>query len=73
MSTAAAVADYVPWIPGIQDAPHSKHYSGFFDLTPTRHMHYMYVESEGNPTEDPVIFWTNGGPGCSGLLGAFTG
>ncbi|GMI40694.1 hypothetical protein TeGR_g1485 [Tetraparma gracilis] len=33
---------------------------------------YMYVESENAPASDPVVLWTNGGPGCSGLLGLFT-
>ena len=32
----------------------------------------MYFESENSPSEDPVVMWTNGGPGCSGLLGLFT-
>jgi hypothetical protein len=34
--------------------------------------HYWFVESSGNPSGDPLTFWTNGGPGCSGLLGFFT-
>ena len=30
------------------------------------------MESEKDAKNDPVVFWTNGGPGCSGLLGFFT-
>ncbi|POO00688.1 hypothetical protein TorRG33x02_033190, partial [Trema orientale] len=30
---------------------------------------YYYVESEGNPRDDPLMFWFTGGPGCSALCG----
>jgi len=33
---------------------------------------YWLVESSGNPDTDPLIFWFQGGPGCSGLIGLFT-
>ena len=38
-----------------------KQYSGYLDVLPTRHIHYVYVESQGDPAKDPVVFWTNGG------------
>lgn len=37
-----------------------------------RHLHYWFVESERDPSTDPVVLWLNGGPGSSSLLGFFT-
>ncbi|KAL7597513.1 hypothetical protein Lser_V15G22916 [Lactuca serriola] len=30
---------------------------------------YYFIESEGNPKNDPLMLWLTGGPGCSALSG----
>jgi hypothetical protein len=49
-------------------------YSGYLDIPGegniVYHMHYFYFPSQGNASSDPLLFWFNGGPGCSSLLGA---
>ena len=49
-------------------------YSGYLDFPfedGTAHMHYFYFPSQtDHPDKDPLLFWFNGGPGCSSLLGA---
>ncbi|KAJ4833227.1 Serine carboxypeptidase-like 20 [Turnera subulata] len=58
-------------IPGFNGTFPSKHYSGYvtIDESHGRRLFYYFVESEGNPSKDPVVLWLNGGPGCSSFDG----
>eukprot|EP01038_Epipyxis_sp_PR26KG_P013542 gene13542-18166_t len=76
--TPEALADQVISLPGA-DKLNIKfnQFSGYLSIpgtdgTLSKHMHYWFVESVKNPASDPVAFWTNGGPGCSGLIGFLT-
>ena len=69
-ASAAVAADQVTELPEQQTFDTFKVYSGYVDVTGTTNMlHYMFVESQNDPTTDPLIIWFNGGPGCSSMLG----
>ena len=70
--TEEAKSDYISSLPGLSFKPQFKQFSGYIPVSPTRKIHYWYIESSSDPNNDPVVFWTNGGPGCSGLLGLGT-
>ncbi|CAE7939463.1 Serine carboxypeptidase 1 [Symbiodinium microadriaticum] len=75
-SLAAPKDDEVHSLPGWSSELFSKTYSGYIPAGEEdgheMFEHYLFFESEGNPTDDPLIMWTNGGPGASSLLGSFT-
>ncbi|KAH7717797.1 Protein F41C3.5 [Aphelenchoides avenae] len=63
-AVAADTKDEIVDLPGLSFKPNFKHYSGYLKASETR-----FVESQGNPPTDPLVFWFNGGPGCSSLEG----
>ena len=73
-------ADRITSLPGLNSSVFAglgfEQYAGFVNISNTslirRDIFYWMVESQGSPSSDPILLWTNGGPGCSGLLGALT-
>jgi hypothetical protein len=71
LAVAAYKPDKVQALPFCGPLP-TAWYSGYLKVTDTKSLHYVYVESAGNVTGDPLVIWLNGGPGCSSMLGAFS-
>ncbi|KAF7645530.1 hypothetical protein LDENG_00202530 [Lucifuga dentata] len=72
LTEAAPAADEVTFLPGLRKQPSFKQYSGYLSVPDGKHLHYWFVESQNNPSTDPVVLWLNGGPGCSSLDGLLT-
>ena len=59
-------------LPGLTQGLSFRQYSGYLNGGQDIYLHYWFVESQANPSTDPVVLWLNGGPGESSLLGLFT-
>ena len=50
-----------------------RQFSGYVDIPGRGRLFHWFVESASEtPENDPILLWTNGGPGCSGLVGFLT-
>ncbi|XP_071814049.1 lysosomal protective protein-like [Apostichopus japonicus] len=70
--TAASNPDAITFLPGLTKQPSFDQYSGYLAATGGKMFHYWLVSSQSKPLKDPLIVWTNGGPGCSSMLGILT-
>eukprot|EP00286_Rhodomonas_abbreviata_P028637 CAMPEP_0181304866 /NCGR_PEP_ID=MMETSP1101-20121128/9398_1 /TAXON_ID=46948 /ORGANISM="Rhodomonas abbreviata, Strain Caron Lab Isolate" /LENGTH=486 /DNA_ID=CAMNT_0023410691 /DNA_START=277 /DNA_END=1737 /DNA_ORIENTATION=+ len=61
--------DLITNLPGMPAAAKFQQYAGYVDIGGGKSIFYWLVESERKPATDPLVLWTNGGPGCSGLSG----
>lgn len=70
-------ADKIYNLPGLTYTLNFNQYSGYLNSAKGDYLHYWFIESQGQPSQDPVILWLTGGPGCSSLgsllteIGAF--
>ena len=62
--------DRVSALPSVGPLP-SRWWSGYLNVSETKSLHYVFVESLSQPSTDPVLIWFNGGPGCSSLSDFF--
>ena len=59
--TKEALSDQITSLPGAENLDLKfNQFSGYLTVGETKNMHYWLVESQNNPTEDPIAFWTNG-------------
>lgn len=42
-------------------------YSGYLNITVEKDLHYIYLESQNDRDNDPLILWVGSGPGCTGF------
>ena len=74
LAKGAREADRVTELPGIpKSMMKSDWYSGYYQITKYKHLHYLFMKSLNTPATDPIIVYFSGGPGSTTFDIAFMG
>ena len=63
LAFGAPLNDLVTRLPNYPKHPGFRMYSGYLNASSVHHLHYVFLESQNDPSTDPVVVWYNGGPG----------
>lgn len=74
LASDRGMEDLVTTLPGANFVNSFATFSGYLDVSETKRTFYWFVTARDpeKAKDKPVVMWTNGGPGCSGLIGKFT-